>query len=138
VEEVIGRAYAAAEPSHTKAGNGNGNAGNGDEGEEETTYTPPKYFRPGSGLFNKEMRALVKRLGYRLVLGNIYPHDAQIPYWWLNARHILSMLRPGSIIICHDRRSWTVPMLKKVLPEMARKGWKVVTLSELLEAAREE
>ena len=92
----------------------------------------PKYFRPGSGFFTTRMLNLLSKLNYKLVLGSIYPHDAQIPYWRVNARHVLSMLRPGGIIICHDRRSWTVPMLRKVLPEMRRRGWRVVTVSELL------
>lgn len=96
-----------------------------------------QYFRPGSGLFSTDMRALVDRLGYRLVLGGIYPHDPQVPYWWLNAWHILSMARDGGIIVCHDRRSWTIPMLRKVLPELRRRGYRVVTISELLEAASE-
>jgi len=94
--------------------------------------TMPRYFRPGSGFFSDHMRALVTKMGYRMVLGNIYPHDAQVKYWWLNARHILSMLRPGGIIICHDRRSWTVPMLKRVLPEAKRRGYRFVTVTELL------
>lgn len=93
---------------------------------------PQKYFRPGSGFFSTTMRETLTDLGYRLVLGNIYPHDPQIPFWRLNANHILSMLRPGGIIICHDRRSWTVPMLRKVLPEMKRRGYRVVTVTELL------
>lgn len=93
---------------------------------------PNNYFRPGSGFFSDRMRRLVDKLGYRLVLGSIYPHDPQIGYWWINANHILSMLRPGAIIICHDRRSWTAPMLRKVLPEMKRRGYKVVTLTDLL------
>lgn len=96
---------------------------------------PPKYFRPGSGIFNKRMRDMVKMLGYRMVLGSIYPHDPQVPYWKLNANHILSMLKPGSIIVCHDRRSWTVPMLQKVLPEARRRGYRIVTVTELLRAA---
>lgn len=94
-----------------------------------------QYFRPGSGLFSTRMRAMVARLGYRMVLGSVYPHDPQIPYWWLNAWHILSMARNGGIVVCHDRRSWTIPMLKKVLPELRRRGYRVVTISELLEAA---
>ncbi|KAK0712524.1 hypothetical protein B0T26DRAFT_648479 [Lasiosphaeria miniovina] len=93
---------------------------------------PPRYFRPGSGFFSTAMRDLMRRLGYRLVLGNIYPHDPQIPYWSLNARHILSMLQPGGIIICHDGRAWTAPMLRKVLPEVVRRGYRVVTVSTLL------
>lgn len=96
-----------------------------------------QYYRPGSGFFTDSMRKLVARLGYRLVLGSIYPHDAQITNWRLNARHILSMLKPGRIIICHDRRSWTVPMLSKVLPEAKRRGYRFVTVTELLLEAEE-
>lgn len=95
---------------------------------------PPKYFRPGSGFFSERMRNVVRKLGYRLVLGSIYPHDPQIPYWRLNAAHILSMVRPGGIIICHDGRSWTIPMLERVLPELKRRGYRVVTVSTLLQS----
>ncbi|KAK1541812.1 polysaccharide deacetylase [Colletotrichum paranaense] len=90
------------------------------------------YFRPGSGFFSNKMRRLVDKLGYRMVLGSVYPHDAQISSWRTNANHILSMARPGAIIICHDRRSWTVPMLRKVLPELRKRGYRILNLTELL------
>ena len=96
---------------------------------------PPKYFRPGSGFFSGTMRKILGELGYRLVLGSIYPHDPQIAFWRVNASHILSMLRPGGIIICHDRRSWTAPMLRKVLPEIRRKGYQITTVTNLLRQA---
>jgi peptidoglycan/xylan/chitin deacetylase (PgdA/CDA1 family) len=96
---------------------------------------PPRYFRPGSGFFSTRMRKQIREMGYQMVLGSVYPHDPQIAYPGVNARHILSMVRPGSIIICHDRRGWTVPMLKKVLPELGRRGYRVTTVSGLLEAA---
>ncbi|KAF1973182.1 chitooligosaccharide deacetylase [Bimuria novae-zelandiae CBS 107.79] len=99
---------------------------------------PARYFRPGSGFFSGHMRKLMKEMGYRLVLGDIYPHDPQISYWRINARHILSMLKPGGIVICHDRRSWTVPMLAKVLPEMKKRGYTITTVSGLLEQAEKE
>lgn len=95
----------------------------------------PKFFRPGSGFFSTKMREMLGRLGYRLVLGSIYPHDPQIPYWGVNARHVLSMLKPGGIVICHDRRGYTAPMLRKVLPEIRRRGYRIVTVSELLREA---
>ena len=110
VEEIVNETYAAVD-----------------------TKPPPKYFRPGSGFFSTKMRTMVVRLGYRLVLGSIYPHDPQISFWRLNVKHILSMLRPGGIIICHDRRSWTAPMLRKVLPQIKRQGYRVVTITELLD-----
>ena len=95
---------------------------------------PPHYFRPGSGFFSARMRKLLTELDYRLVLGSVYPHDAQIPFWRVNAKHILSMLRPGGIIVCHDR-SYTAPMLRSVLPEMKRRGYRVVTVTELVKEA---
>ena len=96
---------------------------------------PPKYFRPGSDFFSTRMRAQVRELGYQMVLGSIYPHDPQIAYPGVNARHVLSMARSGGIVICHDRRGWTVPMLRKVLPELKRRGYRVTTVTGLLEAA---
>lgn len=108
VEEIINRAYAAvhAEP-------------------------PPRYFRPGSGFFSSRMLKLVGGMGYRVVLGSIYPYDPQIPFWRINASYILSMLHPGAIVICHDR-SWTIPMLRDVLPKIRQKGYRIVTITDLL------
>lgn len=99
-------------------------------------FPPASYFRPGSGFFHARMRRIVQRLGYRMVLGSIYPHDAQIAFWRVNAWHILSMLRPGDIVICHDRRKWTAPMLWMVLPEMRLRGYRAVSVSQLLDEAR--
>ncbi|KAI1383346.1 polysaccharide deacetylase [Hypoxylon trugodes] len=99
----------------------------------EHPHMPPQYFRPGSGFFSDRMRALVDRLGYRIVLGSVYPHDPQISWAWLNARHILSMVRPGAIIVCHDRRGWTAPMLRKVLKTLGDRGYRVVSLTEMLQ-----
>lgn len=92
-----------------------------------------RFFRPGSGFFSTRLREMMARIQYKIVLGSIYPHDPQIPYASINARHILSMVRPGGIIICHDRRSWTAPMLRVVLPELKKRGYKVVALTSLIE-----
>jgi len=96
---------------------------------------PPRYFRPGSGFFSSRMREQIGAMGYKMVLGSVYPHDPQIGYAGVNARHVLSMVRQGSIVICHDRRGWTAPMLRIVLPELKKRGYTVTTVSGLLEAA---
>ncbi|EXJ82818.1 hypothetical protein A1O3_06633 [Capronia epimyces CBS 606.96] len=108
-------------------------AGSGSRLQQPSSRSRSRYFRPGSGFFSTSMRKVVADSGGRIVLGSIYPHDAQIPFWKLNARHILSMLRPGAIIVCHDR-SWTAPMLRAVLPELRTRGYHVVTVTELLNA----
>jgi peptidoglycan/xylan/chitin deacetylase (PgdA/CDA1 family) len=115
------------------------------EGYINSTYAhvdmqrpPNRFFRPGSGFFSSSMRQQVQAMGYRMVLGSIYPHDPQISYASVNAQHILSMVRPGGIIICHDRRSWTVSMLRKVLPELKMRGYKVTTVTGLLDVKKSE
>ena len=100
----------------------------------EGKILPNNYFRPGSGLFNYRMRDLLGNRGFRIVLGSIYPHDPQIPYPNVNAKHIISMAHPGAIIICHDRRRWTAPMLRIVLPELKRQGYKIVTITDLVKS----
>lgn len=95
------------------------------------------YFRPGSGFFNLRMRELLSQWGFRITLGSVYPHDPQIPYYSINARHILSMAHPGAIIICHDRRRWTPPMLRMVLPELRKRGYRIVTITELLASGQQ-
>lgn len=90
------------------------------------------FFRPGSGVFSQRVLDIVEKAGYRTILGSIYPHDPFISWPKVNAWHVLSMLRPGAVIICHDRRSWTVPMLRRVLPQMQRRGYAAVSVSEML------
>ncbi|KIW93819.1 uncharacterized protein Z519_05134 [Cladophialophora bantiana CBS 173.52] len=94
---------------------------------------PPRYFRPGSGFFNAGMLSLLEQpyLKYKLVLGSIYPWDAQIPWAKLNAWHILGSMTPGATIVIHDRK-WTAPMLRVVLSGLKRRGWSVGTVTDLL------
>ncbi|KAH7328957.1 carbohydrate esterase family 4 protein [Stachybotrys elegans] len=102
--------------------------------EAEGKILPNNYFRPGSGFFNWHMRDMLGNRGFRIVLGSIYPHDPQIPYPNINANHILSMAHPGAIIVCHDRRRWTAPMLRIVLPELKKQGYKIVTITDLVKS----
>ncbi|KAL3470920.1 hypothetical protein BJX99DRAFT_38324 [Aspergillus californicus] len=128
---VVGAVAAGASVQKGAAdGTGNGNGNGGETGEVD--LGPGKYFRPGSGFFTDRMRALVQRAGFRIVLGSVYPHDPQINVPWVNAAHVLSMVRPGSIIIVHDRRPWTLPMLATVLPELKRRGYQIGTVTDLL------
>jgi peptidoglycan/xylan/chitin deacetylase (PgdA/CDA1 family) len=90
------------------------------------------YFRPGSGVFSHRILAVAEKTGYQTILGSIYPHDPFISRWKVNAWHVLSSLRPGAVVICHDRRSWTVPMLRKALSGMKQKGFEVTSVSGLL------
>lgn len=97
-----------------------------------TNSNGEKYFRPGGGFFSTAMVQRVNSLGYRVVLGCIYPHDPQIWSARVNSSHVLSMVRPGGIIIMHDRRNHSAPQLELVLKGLKERDWDVVSLGGLL------
>lgn len=97
-----------------------------------------KWFRPGSGYFNKAMLAMTKEMGYRTALGDIFPFDPVIPRPGVNAKHVLSMLKAGGIIILHDRRSYSPEQLRLALDGMQKKGWRAESLGGLLKVAEDE
>jgi peptidoglycan/xylan/chitin deacetylase (PgdA/CDA1 family) len=98
-----------------------------------------RLFRPGSGWYNERILQEARRKGYKVVLGSVYPFDAQIADPDFAARYVLEHTVPGAIVILHDgpeRGRRTAEVLRRVLPELRRRGLQVVTVSELLEATQ--
>jgi peptidoglycan/xylan/chitin deacetylase (PgdA/CDA1 family) len=96
------------------------------------------WARPASGWYSHVMISVMQRHGYRCALGSVYPFDATIPSVVWAKRYILRNARPGAIVVLHDggRRGWrTARVLAEVLPELRRRGYRVVSLSELVTAA---
>lgn len=92
-------------------------------------------FRPGSGWYNRRMVDDAARLGYRTVLGSVYPFDAQLPFPRFASYYIRQHVSPGSVLILHDgpdRGVRTAEVLRRVLPELRRRGYRVVPVSTLL------
>lgn len=89
-----------------------------------------KWIRPASGWFTTPMREITARYGYRICLGSVYPHDAQIRSETINSMFLRNRTNCGSVIIVHDR-SWTIGVLKSALPVLSRK-FKFVSLDELV------
>jgi len=101
-------------------------------------YGPVHWARPGSGWYSQAMIATMARHGYRCALGSVYPYDAALASATFSSWHILRNVRPGAIIVLHDggaRGRRTVRALQTVLPELHRRGCRVVTLGELTAAA---
>lgn len=99
------------------------------------------WFRPGSGWHNRAMLATLARYGYRTALGSIYPFDAHLPSTRFAVRYILRRAFPGAVIILHDvdqRGERTIDTLETILPELQARGLRVVTLTELTDAAAAE
>ncbi|KRX02398.1 Glycoside hydrolase/deacetylase, beta/alpha-barrel [Pseudocohnilembus persalinus] len=91
-----------------------------------------KIYRPGSGFFNKRMIKNLKKLDYKIILGNNYPHDPQFPIPFLNEWYILRRVEEGDIIILHDRKC-TQKLLNSLLPKLIERGFKFKTIDEIWE-----
>jgi peptidoglycan/xylan/chitin deacetylase (PgdA/CDA1 family) len=101
------------------------------------TFGPIKWARPGSGWYSRAMLEVMRRHGYRCALGSVYPFDAAIPSAFLAARFVLRHARSGDVVVLHDggaRGERTIKALRAILPAMRRRGYRVVSLSELVAA----
>lgn len=94
--------------------------------------TSTKWFRPGHGFFTHRMLEQVSMHGYKTALGSVYPHDPAISFSSINSYFVLNRVHPGAVVILHNR-PWTISTLKTILPRLKDMGYKVTTLSGLLQ-----
>jgi peptidoglycan/xylan/chitin deacetylase (PgdA/CDA1 family) len=93
-----------------------------------------RWLRPGSTWYNARMLGTIQRAGYRCALGSVYPYDPQLRSAPIASAYILANVQPGAIIVLHERDARgprTVTTLKRVLPVLRSRGYRIVTLSEL-------
>lgn len=105
--------------------------------ESLSRFSEIRWFRPGSGWYNREMIQNLDRFQYRLALGSIYPFDSHVPSSWFASRYIVWRAHPGAIIVLHDygkRGERTAETLSYALPLLKSQGYRIVTLSELLDS----
>ncbi len=97
-------------------------------------YGPVRWCRPGHGWFNRRMLGQLHGHGYRCAMASAYSLEFRPTSARYAAGHILLNARPGAVIVLHDgigTGRQTVAVLRRVLPELRRRGYRVVTLSEL-------
>ncbi|MBT2286002.1 polysaccharide deacetylase family protein [Paenibacillus polymyxa] len=108
---------------------------------QEVTGQPARSFRPPYFGVNEEILSLATERGYRTI--GAVNGDARD---WDNpgVKHILeytrSAVQPGSVLIFHDGygdRSQTVEAVRVLVDELVGEGYRLVTVSELLDISRD-
>ena len=101
---------------------------------------PLTFLRPGMGFYNAQMVQTAQRHGYQLVLGSNFPYDTHLPSSSFATRFITATVQPGDIVVLHDgkqrRGQRTAQTLEKLLPALQAKGYRVTTVSNLIESAQ--
>jgi len=100
----------------------------------------PHLFRPPGGFYNERMIKMAKEKGYLVILWSWHQDtkDWRSPGVSYIVRKVLNNVRGGDIILFHDSvegsgRSQTVEALKIILPELKERGYKFVTVSQLIQ-----
>lgn len=104
-------------------------------------FPTPQLYRPPNGIMTGNQVRLTQSLGYNVIMGDVYPRDAQRVkaaslYSW-----VLNDTQPGSIIILHagvpgnQRRKTnmeTAKALRKILPAILEEGYEFVDIQSYL------
>ena len=98
------------------------------------------YVRPPGGATSGRVEAVAAALGYKTVLWSRTFGDsssrpsAQKSYHWV--MEYAGGVAPGDIILCHWGKPSTFVAMQRILRELSAKGFKFVTISELLADSR--
>ena len=90
-----------------------------------------RFMRPPFGAYNRVVRKASAGLDMAVALWSVDTQD------WRGVgaagiyRAVMENVTNGSIILCHDLYAETAAAMERVIPELRRRGYQLVTLSEL-------
>lgn len=102
---------------------------------ERVSGKTPKLFRPPEGKCTRELDEALASLGYGKVFWSVDSRDWTGKPAEAIARDVLAAVRDGDILLFHD---YTCPgentfhALEKIIPELLSRGYRFVTVEELL------
>jgi len=93
----------------------------------------PRTMRPPYGALRQNQRAWIyKEYGYPTILWSVDPEDWKRPGISVVTSRIVNNTRNGGIVLAHDLHKPTVDAMPGTLDGLLRKGFKFVTVSQLL------
>jgi polysaccharide deacetylase family sporulation protein PdaB len=103
----------------------------------EATGITSHLFRPPGGYYDERIVNAARQAGYLVVMWSWHQdtRDWANPGTHLVVRKVLSNARNGDIVLFHDNggdRSQTIDALEKILPELKQRGYRFITVSELV------
>jgi len=94
----------------------------------------PTLLRPPYGnLGPRQKRWINDEFGYKIILWDVDPYDWKRPGPMVVCNRIMKETRAGSIVLSHDIHPGTIEAMPSTLDQLAQKGFKFVTVSELID-----
>ena len=97
---------------------------------KRVTGFTPKLFRPTYGGYNNTLKSYID---LTFVLWDVDSRDWEVKNTEGIMNNVLKDVKAGSIILFHDNHEYSVKALPEVIKELKKRGYKFVTVSELLE-----
>lgn len=87
-------------------------------------YQPgERIFRPPYGVTNPNMAKAIRKANLRSVGWNIRSYDTSIKDIEKISQRVLSRLKPGAIILLHDRLDYMPELLERLIPAIQERGY---------------
>ncbi len=93
---------------------------------------PVRLFRPPYGGRNAAIDDMARRAGLLEILWTVDSADSLGANYAGIARNVIAGLRPGYIILMHENRGQTIRAMLQILPALARRHLRAVSVPELL------
>ena len=99
----------------------------------------PTLLRPPYGSISaRQKKWIANEFGYKIVLWDVDPLDWKRPGPSVVRDRILRNTRAGSIVLSHDIHPGTIEAMQSTIEQLEAKGFKFVTVSELIAMALPE
>ena len=107
-----------------------------DDAIKSSTGQRPMLMRPPYGSITaREKHWIHDEFGYQIILWDVDPYDWKRPGPAVVRNRILKETQPGSIVLSHDIHPGTIEAMPSTLDALQAKGFKFVTVSELIRMA---
>jgi peptidoglycan-N-acetylglucosamine deacetylase len=107
-----------------------------DDAIKNATGERPTLMRPPYGSITaREKHWIYDEFGYRVILWDVDPYDWKRPGPAVVRNRILKETQPGSIVLSHDIHPGTIEAMPSTFDALEAKGFKFVTVSELIRMA---
>lgn len=101
---------------------------------KKATGKKPTLMRPPYGACNTSVKNKAKELGMAVINWSVDTLDWKTRNQYSVANVIMSQTTSGKIVLCHDLYSSTSEAMKTIVPQLVKKGYDLVTVSELLKS----
>ncbi|MEM0895380.1 MAG: polysaccharide deacetylase family protein [Verrucomicrobiota bacterium] len=109
----------------------------GHEAIVQASGRPPTLFRPPYGAIQSSQKVWINdEFGYKTIMWNVDPRDWQDRKPGLVSSRLINGAKPGAILLAHDIHSTTIAAMPSALDGILAKGYRFVTVSQLISMER--